>query len=142
MEWGLGLVWAGLAVGGLALIHPWADHYRRIVVIQLFGEGRPWLHQGQVREVKVVTNGFAPEFGQTTGMVYNAITQSGTNLFNGSASYRFKRNSMSAPTFFLAPGTRKPDTKAEFPKTIEEVTRFAMFLNEKKLFSMPEEPHE
>ncbi|HTE20944.1 MAG TPA: carboxypeptidase-like regulatory domain-containing protein, partial [Armatimonadota bacterium] len=25
-----------------------------------------------VREVKVITNGFAPEFGQTTGMVYNA----------------------------------------------------------------------
>ena len=49
-----------------------------------------------VREVKVVTNGFAPEFGQTTGMVYNAITQSGTNNYNGLASYRFKRNSMSA----------------------------------------------
>ncbi len=48
-----------------------------------------------VREVKVVTNGFAPEFGQTTGMVYNAITQSGTNTVHGSASYRFKRNPMS-----------------------------------------------
>src|SRR5947209_2801734 len=43
-----------------------------------------------VREVKVVTNGFAPEFGQTTGMVYNAITQSGTNNLSGSGSYRFK----------------------------------------------------
>ena len=30
-----------------------------------------------VREVKIVTNGFAPEFGQTTGMVYNAITPVG-----------------------------------------------------------------
>ena len=30
-----------------------------------------------MREVKVVTNGFAPEFGQTTGMVYNAITPVG-----------------------------------------------------------------
>jgi len=48
-----------------------------------------------VREVKVITNGFAPEFGQTTGMVYNAITQSGTNTVSGSASYRFKRNDMS-----------------------------------------------
>jgi len=66
-----------------------------------------------VREVKVVTNGFAPEFGQTTGMVYNAITQSGTNKYTGSASYRFKRNPMSAPTFFLPAGTRKPDTKAD-----------------------------
>jgi hypothetical protein len=66
-----------------------------------------------VREVKVVTNGFAPEFGQTTGMVYNAITQSGSNAFNGSASYRFKRNNMSSKTFFLAPGARKPDTEAD-----------------------------
>jgi hypothetical protein len=64
-----------------------------------------------VREVKVVTNGFAPEFGQTTGMVYNAITQSGTNNLTGSASYRFKRNPMSAQPFFLT--GRKPDTKAD-----------------------------
>jgi Carboxypeptidase regulatory-like domain/TonB dependent receptor-like, beta-barrel len=66
-----------------------------------------------VREVKIVTNGFAPEFGQTTGMVYNAITQSGTNDLHGSASYRFKRNSMSTRTFFLAPTAIKPDTKAD-----------------------------
>ncbi len=66
-----------------------------------------------VREVKMVTNGFAPEFGQTTGMVYNAITQSGTNKFTGSASYRFKRNSMSTSPFFLAAAARKPDTKAD-----------------------------
>jgi hypothetical protein len=66
-----------------------------------------------VREVKIVTNGFAPEFGQTTGMVYNAITQSGTNDLHGSASYRFKRNSMSSRTFFLAPTAIKPDTKAD-----------------------------
>lgn len=66
-----------------------------------------------VREVKVITNGFAPEFGQTTGMVYNAITPSGTNTFSGSASYRFKRNSMSKAPFFLAAGTRKPDTEAD-----------------------------
>jgi hypothetical protein len=72
-----------------------------------------------VREVKVVTNGFAPEFGQTTGMVYNAITQSGTNRMNGSASFRFKRNDMSSRPFFLAPATRKPDTEADdFTATI------------------------
>ena len=65
-----------------------------------------------VREVKVVTNGFAPEFGQTTGMVYNAITQSGTNSVRGSASFRFKRNSMSSKPFFLASTARKPDTEA------------------------------
>src|SRR5262245_3898264 len=66
-----------------------------------------------VREVKLVTNGFAPEFGQTTGMVYNAITQSGTNDLHGSASYRFKRNPMSSRPFFLSPVAVKPDTKAD-----------------------------
>jgi hypothetical protein len=40
-----------------------------------------------VREVKVVSNGFAPEFGQTTGMIYNAITPSGTNRYSGDGSY-------------------------------------------------------
>jgi hypothetical protein len=65
-----------------------------------------------VREVKVVTNGFAPEFGHTTGMVYNAVTASGTNAVRGSASFRFKRNAMSEQPFFLAPTIRKPDTEA------------------------------
>src|SRR5262245_59665137 len=66
-----------------------------------------------VREVKLVTNGFAPEFGQTTGMVYNAITQSGTNDLHGSASYRVKRNPMSSRPFFLSPTAVKPDTEAD-----------------------------
>ena len=32
-----------------------------------------------IREVQIVSSGYAPEFGQTTGMVYNAVTPSGTN---------------------------------------------------------------
>jgi len=65
-----------------------------------------------VREVKVITNGFAPEFGQTTGMVYNAITPSGTNDVHGTASFRFKRNAFSSEPFFLPANARKPDTEA------------------------------
>ncbi len=72
-----------------------------------------------VREVKVITNGFAPEFGQTTGMVYNAITPSGTNDIHGSASFRFKRNPLSERPFYLAPSARKPDTEAnDFTATL------------------------
>lgn len=69
-----------------------------------------------VREVKVVTSGYAPEFGQTTGLVYNAITPSGTNSVRGSASYRFRRKDFSAfPFFFVGARTpqRKPDTKVD-----------------------------
>jgi hypothetical protein len=39
-----------------------------------------------IREVKVVTTGYAPEFGQTMGLVYNAITPSGTNNFKHAAA--------------------------------------------------------
>ena len=54
-----------------------------------------------VREVKVITSGYAPEYGQTTGMVYNAITPSGTNTVHGSGSYRFRRKAFSAYPFFF-----------------------------------------
>ena len=63
-----------------------------------------------VREVKVITNGFAPEFGQTTGMVYNAITPSGTNDLHGSASFRFKRNPMSSRAVLPGADTRASPT--------------------------------
>jgi hypothetical protein len=63
-----------------------------------------------IREVKVVTSGYAPEFGQTMGMVYNAITPSGTNAFKGQGSYRLQRQSMVEMPFFTAAGAPKPPT--------------------------------
>ena len=69
-----------------------------------------------VREVKVITSGYAPEFGQTTGLVYNAITPSGTNTFRGAAAYRFRRKPFSAfPFYFQGARTddRRPDTKVD-----------------------------
>jgi hypothetical protein len=67
-----------------------------------------------VREVKVVTSGYAPEFGQTTGLVYNAITPSGTNTARGSSSFRLRRKDFSAYPFFFArekTPQNKPDTR-------------------------------
>jgi hypothetical protein len=64
-----------------------------------------------IREVKLVTSGFAPEFGQTTGMVYNAVTPSGTNTLSGSASFRFRRKAFSERPFFLSPTAKKPETR-------------------------------
>jgi hypothetical protein len=63
-----------------------------------------------IREVKVVTTGYAPEFGQTMGLVYNAITPSGTNAFRGQGSYRFQRQPMVATPFYTAAGADKPPT--------------------------------
>lgn len=63
-----------------------------------------------IREVKVVTSGYAPEFGQTMGMVYNAITPSGTNTFKGQGSYRMQRQSMVEKPFFTSATAAKPPT--------------------------------
>ena len=61
-----------------------------------------------IQEVKVVTTGFAPEFGQTMGMVYNAVTPSGTNTFKGEAGYLFRRKAFSAFPFFFGCGSTTP----------------------------------
>jgi hypothetical protein len=78
-----------------------------------------------IQEVKVVTTGFAPEFGQTMGMVYNAVTPSGTNQIRGEAGYLFRRNPFSAFPFFFGctaiaatcgeppPGSVLPATKVD-----------------------------
>jgi hypothetical protein len=67
-----------------------------------------------IREVQVVSSGYAPEFGQTTGMVYNAVTPSGTNALRGDIGYRFRTKDFSAWPFYVAPATKanpanKPD---------------------------------
>jgi len=78
-----------------------------------------------IQEVKVVTTGFAPEFGQTMGMVFNAVTPSGTNAFRGQGSYLFRRREFSAFPFFFGcntiaancgdvpAGATKPETKVD-----------------------------
>ena len=66
-----------------------------------------------VREVKVVTSGFAPEFGQTTGMVFNAVTPSGSNDVRGYLTYRFRRAGMTERPLFLSSTARKPDNNID-----------------------------
>ena len=66
-----------------------------------------------IREVKVITTGYAPEFGQTMGMVYNAITPSGTNTVKGEASYRFQRKAFAATPFFAPANADKPPTDVD-----------------------------
>ncbi|MBI3262098.1 MAG: TonB-dependent receptor [Acidobacteria bacterium] len=63
-----------------------------------------------IREVQVVTTGYAPEFGQTMGLIYNAITPSGTNVAKGQASYRLQRKRFAAFPFFTQ-GPHDPERK-------------------------------
>jgi len=71
------------------------------------------ISEAVVGEVQVITSGFAPEFGQTTGMVYNAVTPSGTNLVRGSAGYRYRRAGLTSLPFFLNPTAHKPDNNLD-----------------------------
>jgi hypothetical protein len=73
-----------------------------------------------IREVKVVTTGYAPEFGQTMGMIYNAITPSGTNTIRGQGSYRMQRKPFAAFPFF----TQGPHTEDRKPPTDVNVYTF------------------
>ena len=66
-----------------------------------------------VSEVQLVTNGFSAEFGNTPGLIMNAVTPSGTNGIHGSGSYRFRRTAMSSKPFNLAPTAIKPETKVD-----------------------------
>ncbi len=66
-----------------------------------------------VSEVQLVTNGFSAEFGNTPGLIMNAITPSGTNGFHGTASYRFRRTPFSSRPFNTSPTSQKPGTKVD-----------------------------
>jgi hypothetical protein len=66
-----------------------------------------------ISEVQLVTNGFAPEFGNTPGLIMNAITAAGTNSYHGHVGYRFRRTSFSARPFFSDPTKPKPKTKVD-----------------------------
>ncbi|MGI8742902.1 MAG: carboxypeptidase regulatory-like domain-containing protein [Bryobacteraceae bacterium] len=61
-----------------------------------------------VEEVQQVSNGFAPEFGNTVGTVFNTVTKSGTNEYHGEAAYLFRRTDFNARPKLLAAATPTP----------------------------------
>ena len=66
-----------------------------------------------VSQVQLVTNGFSAEFGNTPGLIMNAITPSGTNGIHGSASYRFRRTPFYARPIFYNSANDLPTNKAD-----------------------------
>lgn len=59
-------------------------------------------------EIQQVNNGFSPEFGNTVGTVFNAITKSGTNELHGEGAYIFRRGPLNARPTLLGPNSPKP----------------------------------
>ncbi len=62
-----------------------------------------------VEEIQSVSNGFAPEFGNTVGTVFNTITRSGTNDYHGEGAYIFRRTDFNATPALQRFGTPKPE---------------------------------
>lgn len=60
-----------------------------------------FISETYVNEIHLMSPGFAAEFGDTTGMVVNMVTPSGTNEVHGSALYLFRRPSFYARPFFF-----------------------------------------
>ena len=58
------------------------------------------------REFKIEKTNYGAEFGGKSGGVINVVTQSGTDLFHGSA-YEFLRNIFSMPGTFSIPAARR-----------------------------------
>jgi len=66
-----------------------------------------------VQEVQQVSNGFAPEFGNTVGTVFNTITKSGSNDYHGEAAYIFRRTPFSARPKLLPAAAPTPDVNVD-----------------------------
>jgi hypothetical protein len=100
-----------------------ANGYTRRTNYQLDGNNNTQADRGGIRlmpisdtfisEVQLVTNGFSAEFGNTPGLIMNAVTPSGTNAVHGSASYRFRRTPFYARPFQYTSGNDLPETKAD-----------------------------
>jgi hypothetical protein len=66
-----------------------------------------------VQEVQAVNNGFAPEYGNTVGTVFNTITRSGSNEYHGEAAYLFRRTPMSARPALLPENRPTPEVNVD-----------------------------
>lgn len=66
-----------------------------------------------VQEVQQVSNGFAPEFGNTVGTIFNTITRSGSNDYHGDVMYIFRRTPFSARPKLLPAAAPTPDINVD-----------------------------
>lgn len=100
-----------------------ANGYARRTNYQLDGNNNTQADRGGIRlmpisetfvsEVQLVTNGFSAEFGNTPGLIMNAVTPTGTNEVHGSASYRFRRTPFYARPFQYTSALDLPKTTAD-----------------------------
>jgi hypothetical protein len=81
---------------------------------QLNGNTRMAISQEAVREFQVVTNQFAPEFGNAGGGLVNVISRSGTNDLHGSLFLFARDESLDARNAFVADNQKPPFRRRNF----------------------------
>ena len=74
----------------------------------LRGTGNPAPNPEAVQEFRVLTNGYAAEYGRYSAGVVDVVTKSGTNEFHGAAFEFFRNEKLNSPRW-APPGT--PSTK-------------------------------
>ena len=66
-----------------------------------------------IQEVQTVSNGYAPEFGNTVGTVFNTVTKSGANDYHGEGGWIFRRTPFSARPALLFSKTPAPELNVD-----------------------------
>jgi hypothetical protein len=66
-----------------------------------------------VKEVQTVSNSFSPEFGGTSGNVYNVISNNGTNSFHGLFQWIRRWQDATAYPYFVNKALPKPNLQLE-----------------------------
>ena len=74
-----------LSVDGADMTNPFFAEYTGSAEVKSFA-----ISQEAIQEFQVLANGFAPEFGRSTGGVMNVVTKSGTNEWRGSGFAFFR----------------------------------------------------
>lgn len=75
---------------------------------QLNANTRLSMSQDAVREFQVVTNMFAPEFGNAGGGLVNVVSRSGTNDFHGNVFFFLRDESMDGRNAFVTDAEKPP----------------------------------
>lgn len=72
-----------------------------------------------IQEFRVVTNMFAAEFGNASGLLRSAITRSGTNDFRGRTSFFYRDEMLDTPNYFVNHDSYEGEelSKDEYEKT-------------------------
>ncbi|HEX7956826.1 MAG TPA: carboxypeptidase regulatory-like domain-containing protein, partial [Pyrinomonadaceae bacterium] len=84
---------------------------------------RSTVSQEAVQEFQVVSNGYAPEFGRSSGGVVNVVTKSGTNEVRGNVFGFIRHKSIQARNAFAPiidndPDKKPPFTRAQYGATL------------------------